>query len=339
MEDLSDGIYYFHARFKNSYGWGEITHRQVFIDTTPPTIFKVIVDKKGELTNPSPVLYFESSDVPSGIEYYEVMVDNEKKATAKAEFASVADVKRNPFQMSSLTPGTHIVEVKAFDKAGNFSLTSTEIEITPIEAPEITKIPISVKTGDILEIEGKALAGMTVRIYLQKGEEEPILEKVKADSGGNFLLSYDKALSKGDYLVWAQAEDERGALSNLTRKYALEVGLSPFLKIGKIAMDYLATIITFVVFIVGILLVVFYGWYRISLWRKRLRRETSEVKKSMNRAFRTLREEVNEQIKFLDGKQGITKDERKVRDKLKESLDISEEFIRKEIKDVEKELK
>ena len=35
---------------------------------------------------------------------------------------------------------------------------------------------------------------------------------------------------------------------------------------------------------------------------------------------------------------GLNKDERKVRDKLKEALNISEDFISKEIKDVEKEL-
>ena len=46
----------------------------------------------------------------------------------------------------------------------------------------------------------------------------------------------------------------------------------------------------------------------------------------------------SELIEYLDGKPGITKDERQVRDKLKEALDISEEFISKEIKDVEKEL-
>jgi len=55
-------------------------------------------------------------------------------------------------------------------------------------------------------------------------------------------------------------------------------------------------------------------------------------------AFRALRDEVEEQIEYLDGKPGITKDERQVRDKLKEALNISEEFISKELKDIEKEL-
>lgn len=55
-------------------------------------------------------------------------------------------------------------------------------------------------------------------------------------------------------------------------------------------------------------------------------------------AFRALREEIQEQIEYLDKKPGLTPSEKKVRDKLQESLNISEEFISKELKDVKKEL-
>jgi len=55
-------------------------------------------------------------------------------------------------------------------------------------------------------------------------------------------------------------------------------------------------------------------------------------------AFKALREEVQEQIEYLDGKPGLTPSEEKVRDKLKEAIEISEKFIEKEIKDIEKEL-
>jgi hypothetical protein len=55
-------------------------------------------------------------------------------------------------------------------------------------------------------------------------------------------------------------------------------------------------------------------------------------------AFKALREEVGEQIECLDGKPGLREDEKKIRDKLKEALDVSEKFIGKEIEDIEKEL-
>ena len=67
-------------------------------------------------------------------------------------------------------------------------------------------------------------------------------------------------------------------------------------------------------------------------------KETKEVAQSVARAFRALREKVQEQIEHLDKKPGLTKGEKEVRDKLQDALNISEEFIGKEIKDIEKEL-
>ena len=51
-----------------------------------------------------------------------------------------------------------------------------------------------------------------------------------------------------------------------------------------------------------------------------------------------MRDEVEEQIVMLDRRPGLTKEEKAIRDKLQEALDISEKFISKEIRDVEKEL-
>jgi len=332
FENVEDGIWYFHIKFRNGYGWGEITHRKFLIDTRPPEPFSVIIDNKNDATNPCPAFLFEATDSLSGIEYYEVKINGEKATTTPQ------NIKDNPYQPLPLAPGKYDVEVKAYDKAGNNTSALTEFEISPIKGVEITKIPISIRIGETLEIEGKAEPEITVRIYIQKLEKEPVLEKVKADLTGKFVLSYDKSLSKGDYVVWAQAEDKRGALSEPTKKYELEVGLPAFLKFGKIAIDYLTTMITLIILIVGAFAVIFYTWYRVSLWRKKLRRETKEVDQAVSSAFKTLREEVQEQIEYLDGKPGVTKGEKKVRDKLKEALDISEQFIEKEIKDVEKEL-
>jgi type VI protein secretion system component VasK len=110
------------------------------------------------------------------------------------------------------------------------------------------------------------------------------------------------------------------------------------LEFGKIVISYTVIIVAFIVLILGAVTIGFYAWYRISLWRKRLRRETKEVPQSVAKAFRALREEVQEQIEYLDRKPGLSKAEKEIRDKLQEALDISEAFIGKEIKDVEKEL-
>jgi len=332
-ENVEDGIWYFHIKFRNQYGWGKITHRKVLIDTQPPEPFKIIIDKKGEFTNPSPILLFEAEDSLSGIEYYEVTIDGNKQ-----EPLALVDLKQNPYQIPPQPPGKVSVEVRAFDKAGNSTGATTEIEILPIETPTITKFPKSLATGQNLILEGESLPDVKIKLFIQKGKEEPAINEIKANTQGKWSFLSPETLEEGEYQIWVQAQDERGALSLLSQKISFGMGLPPFLKFGKIAISYSIIMITLIVLIVGVVAIILYAWYRISLWRKRLRKETKEVARSVAKAFRALREEVQEQIEYLDKKPGLSKSEKEIRDKLQEALDVSEAFIGKEIKDIEKEL-
>jgi len=333
-ENIEDGVWYFHIKFRNQYGWGKILHRKVLIDTAPPEEFKIIVDKKGEIICPAPVLYFETKDNLSGLEYYEVIIDgNEGKNVA------LADITRNPFQMPVQTPGGHAVEVKAFDKAGNYTSATAQVEISPIQqAPVITKYPERLDLGENLTIEGESLPDITNLVFIQQKGREAVKEQIKADENGKWIFTSLKPLEKGEYEAWAVSQDERGAQSLPSSKITFSVNLPPFLKIGKIVIDYLTIMVIFIVLIAAAIVVIFYGWYRISMWRKRIRLETKELSQSISAAFKALKEEVEEQIEYLDEKPGLTKSERAVRDKLKQSLDIAEGFVSKELKDVEREL-
>ncbi len=53
-------------------------------------------------------------------------------------------------------------------------------------------------------------------------------------------------------------------------------------------------------------------------------------------SFKSLRKVVEEQVEYLDGKPGLNKNEKQVRDKLEKALGVSEETICKEIKDIER---
>lgn len=334
-QDLEDGVWYFHIKFKNQYGWGKITHRKVLIDTQPPEPFKIIVDKKGDLTCPDPVLYFETKDTLSGLEYYEVIIDdNERKNVAPV------DITRNPFQMPAQTPGEHTVEVKAFDKAENYSSAATQVEISAIQAPVITKYPKRLNIGQTLNLEGEGLPNVTNIIFIQEKDKKTAssVAEVSADENGKWIFSSTKSLEKGDYIIWAVSQDERGAQSLPSNKVEVSVALPPFLQFGKIAIDYLTIMVTFIVLIAAAVIVIFYGWYRINMWRKRVRLETKELSQAILSAFKALREEVEEQIEYLDEKPGLTKSERQVREKLKQALDVAEGFVSKELKDVEREL-
>ncbi|MFC1663759.1 cohesin domain-containing protein [Patescibacteria group bacterium] len=333
INDLTDGAWYFHVRFANQYGWGGISHRKVLIDTEAPDSFEIEIDTEGDLINPVPILKFKAKDLVSGIDFYEIKIDERVP-----EIVTPQELAVQPYRMPSQEPGKYSVTIKAVDMAGNFTFSSKEITIEAVEPPVITSFPEKLQEGDLLSLEGTSLSDYTVLVYVQKEQETPFEREVKTDEQGNWSYTHEQSVKKGVYNVWAKNKNPKGALSYPTQEITIAVDLPALLQFGKIAIDYLTMITTLIVLIVGAGIIIFYGWYRVSLWRKRLRKETGEVKDNVVQSFKALREEVRERVEYLDEKPGLTKKEREVRDKLQEALDICEKFISKEIEDVEKEL-
>ncbi len=116
-EEVSDGVWYFHLRAKES-SWGRASHRAVKIDCSPPEKFDVQID-----TN-SGYAYFETKDHYSGIDYYEVSI-----FTSDAESAGFYIEAISPFKVSCDKPGKYKIIVRAYDKAGNRQEIETEFQI------------------------------------------------------------------------------------------------------------------------------------------------------------------------------------------------------------------
>lgn len=335
IENLADGVWYFHVQFKNQYGWGEVSHRKVLIDTEPPEPFKIIVDRQGDLTNPSPILHFETTDSLSQVQYYEVKIEEVKIEELRPE-----NIKTNPYKMPPQAPGTHKIVVTAVDSALNSTSATSQVRIEPIEKPVITDFPKTLQPGDTLTIKGTSLLpDAEVTVFLQKESQEPIKRGVKTDGQGNWLFSYDKKLEKGTYQFWVEITDSRGAKSEPTEKISIDVALPSFLRTGGMAIGYLAIIVTLVILIAVLVGVIFYIRYRISLWRKRLKKETQEAEEVLGDAFKFLKKEIEEQIAELDGRIDLTQREQKIYQRLKEVLKKSKKIIGKEISDIKKELK
>ena len=328
VTNLDDGIWYFHVQLRNASGWGEISHFRFQIDTQPPEPFEIkFVDGK-ETTHPQPTLAFETTDEMSRIDYYEVKIDQEPPIK----------IKETEYKMPVQILGEHTVIVKAVDKAGNYTLAMTEINVLPIEAPIITDYPRELLPGSILSIKGTALPEVTVRVYIQKDEKEIKTGETKSDKEGRWTYIEVEPVEKGIYEVWAEAIDSSGAKSRPSDKVTILVSPPAFIRIGKLAIDYLTTIITLLVLILILVLGVIWAWRKIKERRKKMRKEISEAEKALYRAFKALKEETEEQVAKLDGKPGLNEREKKICDDLKEALKISEKFIGKEIKDIEKEL-
>ena len=136
IDDIEDGSWYFHARFANGNGFGQVAHFPVRIDTTPPKQFKVTADQGSDPTNPSPVLRLNATDETSGIARYEIKVGDKESF-----FITRDDIKGGQYTLPPQEPGTRQILVKAIDRAGNFTPATVDVTIKPIDAPIITHYP------------------------------------------------------------------------------------------------------------------------------------------------------------------------------------------------------
>lgn len=328
LEDLADGVWYFHVQLRNNAGWGGVSHYKFQVDTQPPKPFKIEVKEGNKTSNPQPTLIFGTTDVMSGIDHYEIKINQESPiVTEKTEY-------------KILLPdlGKHTIIVKAVDKAGNETLAMTEIEVLAIEAPVITDYPGELLPGSILLVKGTALPEATVGVFIQKDKEEVKIGETKSDKEGKWVFIEVEPVEKGVYQIWAETIDATGAKSGLSSKVGVLVSPPVFIRIGKLAIDYLTTIVSLLILILAIILGVFWVWLIFKEKRKKVKKEIGEAERALHKAFQALKNETEEQVAKLDGKPGLSEREKKICNDLKDALKLSEEYIGKEIKDIEKEI-
>ncbi len=328
FEAQKDGEQYFHIKYQNQYGWGKTAHRKLMIDATAPETFKLSVDNQGDDTNPNPRLVFSTSDLTSGLDYYDIIVGEEKTKV------KVSEVSSGYYKTRVLAPGEYKAGVVAYDKAGNTASSSVSFEVKALKAPIITNIPEAISKKDDLLIQGTSFyPNIYVKVFIGTAGKDTISTQVETDEVGDWSFLHKGGLDKGSYDVWAVAIDKRGAMSLDSKKKILTV-VSP-----SIVCAYGLWII--LILLLLLIMAVGYIFYQRKTFieeKVRIKRETEELKMKMSKIFYALREEVDELMQLADKKAGLSESERRVKEKLQESLDISEEFINKEIDDVEKEI-
>ena len=141
---VKEGIWYLHARFRNSVGWGPTAHYRIAIDATPPFAFAA-KSKEGLVTGvPSPTLQFSTQDQPSGVASYRISADGVVDGSTTS----------TSFTLPALSLGSHNIVVQAIDYAGNAteSRLSLTIATPPFLAVAGVKITETIFFGTIIVV-------------------------------------------------------------------------------------------------------------------------------------------------------------------------------------------
>ena len=328
FENIEDGQWYVHVKYQNNAGWGKVDHKKFLVDTTPPVLNGLRIDNGGDNNNPSPNLVFNASDETSGIDYYELVKGDE------VQKLDLAMISNGTYKLDRLDPGEHNIQLLTYDKAQNIASSSVNFFIEPLKSPIISDIPNIIKTNEELVIRGKSFyPSVNVNISIGKSEKDVKVYTTRTDEEGNWSYFHKEKLEKGNYEIQAWIVDDRGARSFKTSTHILVV-IAP----GIIEAYGLFIFLILLLIITGLLTYIWFIKHKFGEERIRIARETEEAKLKLGEIFTALREEVEELMELADKKTGLSESEKRVKDKLQDALDISEEFIGKEIEDVNKEI-
>jgi len=120
---VTDGIQYVSINFQNQVGWGAPLNRKLQIDTTPPEPFAINV-RTGTTQSSFPLLNFEANDLTSGIDFYQMTINESEPIIITPGEASLG------WLLGELEDGTYTVKVIATDFAGNTRESSESVLIT-----------------------------------------------------------------------------------------------------------------------------------------------------------------------------------------------------------------
>lgn len=332
LEDLDEGVQYFHLQFQNADGWGRVAHYRLAVDSEDPTAFDLSLPEGADLSNPIQSLVATVEDETSTITRYLVQVNNAEPYEYIDEHAS------GTIQLQALEPGHHTVVVEAFDAAGNSIIDSLSFGILAFDKPQFTEVPSEVTEDVIPVIKGITRPDSTVELTVQKLGADAQTITFTSNESGEFVYIPEGRFSLGVYEFSAVAIDQYGAKSEVSEKVRVAVQEPGYIRLGSLMVSALSVFIPLTALIV---LAVFGLWFllvRLRKLRRGVARESSEALDVLREEFGQLRAALAQQTELLKSSRKtkkLTKAEQKLVETIEQELADSEAKVAKEVSDVE----
>lgn len=338
IEDLPEGMSYFHIQFKNNEGWGKITHFKLSVDTETPKNFVVSEEDKENLSNPKRVLVFTAEDT-SPLLNYRIQIDGKDPLDFK-------DLEQTgKYILDQLLPGYHTITVEAFDSAGNSTVASYSLTVSTFEKPIFIDYPTRVNTEVIPAIKGKTRPQSSVAITVSEASGARIANAdegartytVTSDDSGEFVFIPDGPFTEGVYVIRAIATDSFGSMSEESDEIRLIVEVPEYVAIGSVVVSILSVLVPAVSLILVLLFGTWYLWHKLIVWKRKVRKETLEAEERLTLEFDGLMESLHEHVTELkeSRKNKLTKAESELIAKIENDLSLARKKIGKEIEDIE----
>ncbi len=334
LTDLPQGVSYFHIQFKNSDGWGRVTHYRLAVDSEPPANFSITEATSTDMTSPERVFVFTIEDT-SPIVRYSIQIDGGTPIEIRGEEVN------GRYTLPRLEPGRHTVIVEAFDAAGNSRVATYGFDIAAFEPPVFTEYPLRLNTDVIPAILGTTRPESTVTIFVTKAGGQSESYTVLSDAEGRFTFIPPTAFPAGVYDLKARATDRYGAQSTDSNTVRIIVEAPGFIRVGSLIISVLSVLVPLVTLCLLLIFGTWYLWYRFRRWQRKISIEAKEAQERTTLELNDIVTNLNRNLTALreSRKSKITKAEQALIDELLVDVEDARTKISKEIGDIQKMIK
>ncbi len=290
--DLADGRWYFHLKFKNDKGWGGISHFAFNIDTTKPSLL-IEEEPRQDKTVPQASFILTAEDETSDIDYYLIQVGSLEKIKWK-------DDGSHRYITPPLRPGEYTLIVQVFDLAGNSTTAVADFVIDPLQVPLAIQVPGEIKNNELLIVKGTTAPGHDLILWVSDSQGRIWQQEGYSNDDGSFVVALDQHLESGVYKVWLEVQNKEGAISNPSAKYTVVVKRSPLLRIGERALDVLSIIVSLLSLAVLSLLLLWYSRRKYKELKREIKSKARSSHFNIHHALSVLKKDCNHYLKRTD---------------------------------------
>ncbi len=337
LEDLSDGVSYFHLQFKNADGWGKVAHYRLAVDTQKPSSFVIgFSGTSSDLSNPIQKLSLNVEDETSGVKLYKVKIDNGEA------YDYIDDKTTKVIELAALLPGYHSIIIEAIDRAGNSFIGTFSFTIESFSKPIFTEYPNEINEEVIPVIRGLTRPQSVVEVTMQKVGTDSATYTVTADDAGTFTFIPEGTLSRGVYELTARASDQFGAQSEPSETIRIAVQQPGYVQIGNMLINILSVVIPLIALVVLLIVATWFLVLYLRRFRKQVSVESKEVSLILDKEFLNLYSTLEQQkleIEESRKTKKLTKTEEQMFAVVKMTIQNAQAKIGKEVSDVEKLVK
>ena len=324
--DLDEGVSYFHIRYVNNIGLGQITHYKVQIDSTPPEKFSLNIKTQENIN----IVTLNARDSLSGIDYYSVVIDDNPAIKVKKD-SLINDQYILPVQ----NPGDHKLKVTAYDKAGNYVDANSEFVSPPLVAPTLSVSPKEIQRGETVVINGKsAYPNSNVEVYTQVEDKEVKKYSVITNNQGSFSVTTDKIMVSGSMNIQSRFVFSDKIKSPQSQTITVQVNDTLLVRTSKSIIYTMSFILPAIIILLGLLFTLYLGWHKFFGLRKRVRDEVKENIEEIHKTLMSFKDELNDQLEKLEkvkSDRELNDKEEKIFKELRSKVDSIDEFIEKKL--------